>query len=323
MKKRKIIGVGLTVFLAGVYVVNASWLAGVPDGEMSILAHRGVHQTFSPISVSYKSCTAAQIFEPSHDEIENTLSSMQAAIYSGADIIEFDIHPTTDGDFAVFHDWTLDCRTNGSGATRDHSFAELQALDIGYGYTADGGQSFPFRGKFIGAMPSLNAVLDAFPNTVFNINIKSRSAKEARALMAYIDARGGQDWARLIVNGHEAPINILREAQPDILSYSKAQVKDCAKGYMLTGWLGKMPKACQNQIFPVPVNYRKMIWGWPHRFEKRLHEVGSRSMLIGPIEGGVTTGIDGVEQLGFVPRNYKGIVFTNRAEVIGPEVRLR
>ena len=95
--------------------------------------------------------------------------------------------------------------------------------------------------------------------------------------MAYIDVRGGKAWARLIVNGHEAPINILREAQPDILSYSKRQVKDCAKGYM----------------------------------------------LIGPIEGGVTTGIDRAEQLGFVPSDYKGSVFTNKIEVIGPEMMLR
>ena len=33
-------------------------------------------------------------------------------------MIEIDVHPTTDGQFAVFHDWTLDCRTNGAGVTR-------------------------------------------------------------------------------------------------------------------------------------------------------------------------------------------------------------
>ena len=30
---------------------------------------------------------------------------------------------------------------------RDKTLAELQALDIGYGYTADGGKTFPFRGR--------------------------------------------------------------------------------------------------------------------------------------------------------------------------------
>jgi len=54
---------------------------------------------------------------------------MQAAFAAGADIVEFDIHPTTDGHFAVFHDWTLDWRTDGRGVTRERTLAELKALD--------------------------------------------------------------------------------------------------------------------------------------------------------------------------------------------------
>ena len=63
---------------------------------------------------------------------------MQAAFDYGADVVEFDIHPTTDGRFVVFHDRRLDCKTNGQGLTRSHAIKELKALDIGYGYTFDG-----------------------------------------------------------------------------------------------------------------------------------------------------------------------------------------
>ena len=38
---------------------------------------------------------------------------MRAAFDSGADVVELDVHLTPDGKFAVFHDWTLDCRTDG------------------------------------------------------------------------------------------------------------------------------------------------------------------------------------------------------------------
>ena len=48
---------------------------------------------------------------------------MQAGFAAGADVVELDVHPTTDGEFAVFHDWTLDCRTDGHGVTREHSMA--------------------------------------------------------------------------------------------------------------------------------------------------------------------------------------------------------
>ena len=41
---------------------------------------------------------------------------MRAAFAAGADIVELDIHPTTDGQFAVFHDWTLDCRTEDAAS---------------------------------------------------------------------------------------------------------------------------------------------------------------------------------------------------------------
>jgi glycerophosphoryl diester phosphodiesterase len=72
---------------------------------------------------------------------------MQAAALMGADMVEIDIAPTADGKIAVFHDWTVDCRTQGKGETRAKTLAELQALDPGYGYTADGGRNFPLRGK--------------------------------------------------------------------------------------------------------------------------------------------------------------------------------
>jgi glycerophosphoryl diester phosphodiesterase len=50
---------------------------------------------------------------PILDHLENTIASVRAGFELGADVVEFDVHPTTDGTFAVFHDWTLDCRTDG------------------------------------------------------------------------------------------------------------------------------------------------------------------------------------------------------------------
>ena len=120
----------------------------------------------------------------------------EAAFDAGADIVEFDIHPTTDGHFAVFHDWTVDCRTEGNGVTREHTLAELKALDIGYGYTADGGKTFPFRGKGVGLMPSLDEVLAAFPGKRFLINIKSNDSGEGTMLAQHL-ARLSPAHARL------------------------------------------------------------------------------------------------------------------------------
>jgi glycerophosphoryl diester phosphodiesterase family protein len=103
-----------------------------------------------------------RVREPITPEIENTIDSMRAAFELGEDAVELDVHPTTDVQFAVFHDWTLDCRTEGHGETRAHDMAYLKTLDVGYGYSADGGRTFPLRGKGIGLMPSFADVMQAF-----------------------------------------------------------------------------------------------------------------------------------------------------------------
>ncbi len=313
MHKYRLFLAGLSLFAGVVYLANASRFTDAGAGEMTLLSH----QIFRKTGLDKGSCTATRINPPTHGFLENTLPSMQAAIAAGANIIEIDIHPTTEGEFVVFHDWTLDCRTNGQGKTRDHSLAQLKALDIGYGYTADDGLTFPFRGRFVGAMPSLDEVLDAFPNQTLDVNIKSRSKKEARLLIDYLDRRGGQDWERVSFNGHDAPISALLQAHPQLLTYGKQRTKTCFKGYMLTGWFDRMPHACRNIILPVPSNYRHFIWGWPHRFEGRLNRVGSRSMLMGPYHGQGTNGIDTEEDIALVPKGYTGIVRTDKIEVIG------
>ena len=95
MKKRRIIAIGIGLFVAVVNLVNASWIAGVPKGEMSLLSHRGVHQTYHREGLTNTTCTAERIDPPAHAFIENTIPSIQAAIEAGADIIELDIKLTT------------------------------------------------------------------------------------------------------------------------------------------------------------------------------------------------------------------------------------
>jgi len=315
MKKRKILVASTLLFLAAVYLENASWPVRTLEMPAALMAHRGVHQTFPSGGLTNETCTAAIINPPIHGFLENTLPSIKAALDHGAGWIEIDIQPTTDGEFVVFHDWTLDCRTDGSGRTRDHSLAQLKALDIGYGYTADKGQSYPFRGQFSGAMPTLTEVLQAFPEAHFMINMKSRSEDEARALSGYVPAA---DWPRLSVTAHEKPAAIIRKARPDIPVMSRQQARTCMKSYILTGWSGHIPASCHNMWVPVPVNMRRLVWGWPHRFEQRLQSVGSRSMLLGPLVNGKTTGIDSDHLFKSVPGNYQGIVMTNKIEEIGP-----
>jgi glycerophosphoryl diester phosphodiesterase len=46
------------------------------------------------------------------------------------DQVEFDIHPTADGDIVVVHDATLDRTTSGTGPVAARTLAELRALEL-------------------------------------------------------------------------------------------------------------------------------------------------------------------------------------------------
>ena len=78
------VGGALLTVAAAIYLNNASWLASAPEGEVKIVAHRGVHQLYSREGLTNDTCTADRMLPPTHDYLENTLRSMAAAFAAGA-----------------------------------------------------------------------------------------------------------------------------------------------------------------------------------------------------------------------------------------------
>jgi glycerophosphoryl diester phosphodiesterase len=60
---------------------------------------------------------------------ENTLAAFRNALTLPVDAIELDVHMSRDGHLVVFHDATVEKRTNGSGNLRDLDFAYLRSLN--------------------------------------------------------------------------------------------------------------------------------------------------------------------------------------------------
>lgn len=311
----------LAVLVVAVLLYNSSWFAAPsPDARLRLIAHRGVHQTFSRENLTSTTCTAERIFPPGTAYLENTLASAQAAFDLGADVVEFDIAPTADGKLAVFHDWTVDCRTEGHGDTRSFTLAQLQALDIGYGYTADGGASHPFRGKGLGLMPEFADMFDKTQGGQFLVNFKSNDPEEADMLAARIAER--PDWRARIWSayGGQPPSDRANDLIPDLGAYGTNQVKSCLIEYLALGWTGFVPLPCRDTKVVVPANFAFLLWGWPHRFGERMRQSGSEVILIGPValdEIG-SVGIDSLDQLSLIPEHFDGYVWTNRIELIGP-----
>ena len=260
----------------------------------TLLAHRGMAQTFHREELENDTCTATRIFPPEHPCLENTIASMRAAFDAGADIVEFDIHPTTDGQFAVFHDWTIDCRTEGKG---------------------------------VGLMPTMEEVLAAFPQRRFLINIKSNDPAEgdllAERLLQLPQARRDQ----LMAYGGAAPIARLKERIPKFRAMSRATLLSCGTNYIAFGWSGAIPPACHDTIVLLPSNTTFLFWGWPNLFLERMANAGTLVFVTGPISRQKrrydTSGVDDLAAAQGFPPNFPGGIWTNRIDRIASHFRAK
>jgi glycerophosphoryl diester phosphodiesterase len=62
--------------------------------------------------------------------VENSPSAFLYTAGLAVDQVEFDIHPTEDGEVVVIHDATLERTTSGAGPVAAHSLAALKALTL-------------------------------------------------------------------------------------------------------------------------------------------------------------------------------------------------
>jgi glycerophosphoryl diester phosphodiesterase len=322
-KKRALAVVAL--ILVGLSLLNASWLAPTPVGKPKLIAHRGVYHLYDKrAAFGRDTCTARFIRPPEHEVFENTLVSIQMAAGLGGALTEVDVAPTRDGKMVLFHDWTVDCRTDGKGATRDLTLAELKTLDIGYGYTADGGKTFPLRGKGVGQMPTVEEALAALPSRTFLFNFKSKNPKEAGQLFAILKA-SGRDYEKLgdAFYGAQGPVDRIRELAPKNWAFNmKGEAKACTTDYVLYGWTGIIPESCRNGVLVIPVNYQWPMWGWPNRLIARMESVGARVIVTGPYESGKSNeGLTEPKQLGKIPASFNGHIWVEDIWAIGPALK--
>lgn len=305
--------------VAALWAWNTSWLASAPAQGARWIAHRGVHQSFPPAGIDGDTCTATRIRPIAHGFVENTLPSMRAAFEAGAAIVEVDLHQTADGRLAVFHDAGLECRTDGTGAPEDHDMAKLKSLDVAWGYSADGGATFPLRGTGRGAMPELSEVLAAFPEGGFVFDLKRGNASDGELLADALATRTPEQRARYWVYGGEAGVARVRERLPDVRTFDRGRVKACLVRYLAWGWTGAVPAACRDTVVLVPINGAWLLWGYPNRLLARMERAGSEVVLIGPWSRGQrhTTGVDDDGSRALVPEDFGGWVWTNRIEAAG------
>lgn len=145
---------------------------------------------------------------------ENTMIAFQDAVSIGADVLELDIHATSDGELVVIHDDRLERLTNGSGPVSAHTLAEIRTLDAGYSWTADAGKSYPFRGCGV-TIPTLREILEAFPNARMNIDIKQTAPPIVEPFYSMLKEYNA--FSRTVVGSfHDSALNQFRRVCPQV-----------------------------------------------------------------------------------------------------------
>jgi glycerophosphoryl diester phosphodiesterase len=145
---------------------------------------------------------------------ENTLYAFRRAAALGADVLEMDLRESADGEIVVLHDATVDRTTDGSGPVVALTLAELARLDAGYRWTADGGATYPYRGRDI-RVPPLKEVFQALPQARMNLEMKSQGTRLAGALCALIRTHG-MERRVVVASMEQAPMDAFRSACPRV-----------------------------------------------------------------------------------------------------------
>ena len=144
----------------------------------------------------------------------NTMLAFENAQSLGVDVLEMDIHSTSDGVLVTIHDRTVDRTTDGSGAVSELNSAEIFALDAGHYWTNDDGLTYPYRGQDI-RIATLDEVFSRFPDMPMNIEIKQESPSIGQPFCDLLRQYKRSDLT-LVASFSQLAIDEFRAACPEV-----------------------------------------------------------------------------------------------------------
>jgi glycerophosphoryl diester phosphodiesterase len=234
---------------------------------------------------------------------ENTLGAMALAIESQANLIEFDVLETADGDVVVMHDDKVDRTTNGKGEVHKMRTEELRELSAGEWFAS------AFKDEKI---PFLDEVLDLCKGHVLpmiEIKAKAKRAPDLGAKVAAALRRHNMTHQAVVICKELARVQEVHSAIPETpiayLTFTKRQALNSRRvkgvcgvdpywkslslslvetlhdsSFFLTPWTVNRARdidrllllGCQAIISDAPVSLRDRIEGFEFERTWELHE---------------------------------------------------
>ena len=124
---------------------------------------------------------------------ENSLKAFEIAGQQGYWGAECDIQKTSDNEFIIMHDSTVDRTTTGTGTTTDLTLAQILALEINYGSNIDtySGQTVPTLNEFLNVCELYGMVPVLEMKSTLELS-------DMALILAILQSRGLEDTAIII-----------------------------------------------------------------------------------------------------------------------------
>jgi glycerophosphoryl diester phosphodiesterase len=246
----------------GLAVVVLMLLAASPAGAANRWIQKG-----APLNIAHQG---------GEDEFpSNTMYAFRKAVRAGADMLELDIGVTKDGKVIVMHDTTVDGKTNGHGTVASKTLKQIKRLDAAYWFAPGkedhyghdhAASAYRLRGVATGRrkapkgfsaadfrVPTLAAVMRAFPHTPINVEIKGRTPDEETS--EYVQNAGV--LARLLRDTRRRDLIVVSFKQEAVDRFHKLLPRiGVAPGIAGFGaWLGMNSPGPGVVAFQVPITY--------------------------------------------------------------------
>lgn len=131
------------------------------------------------------------------------MRSFRSAIAAGCDLIECDVHLSSDGRLVVIHDHTLERTTNGTGLVGEKTAAELRRLDAGHG------ERIPLLQEVVElAIGKVGLVIETKQMPIQYPGLEDKLVAMLRQLGAVADCA--------VVSFHHPSIRVLRAMEPKL-----------------------------------------------------------------------------------------------------------
>lgn len=139
------------------------------------------------------------------------MAAFRRAVEMGATFIETDLHLTRDAELVAIHDTTLERTTNGAGAVKQHTLAELRALDAGSWFGPE------FAGEKIPTLEEIAAFAREH-DIVFFLELRADAAWGAEHALVAALRRVGEAARTVVLSFYPSALATVLKLDPTLMT---------------------------------------------------------------------------------------------------------